>query len=1023
MAVKLKKSSSEIKNELTPSLQTCVNHYLGETTSYRLANPSYFFENTLIKGPLEEFLGRAFEGLCSEGPTVLPLRIGFGFGKTHAQILLLHTILSPDRLPGEVEDVLRRLGWDGTTARETLVLPLDFFEPDPPFPRISKVVRAYADEGTGFFRGGELAEKIEEHKEVLLSGFLESDRFAELTADIASTTGSPILVMIDELGYGFVKRAQKFMEAKKEGKALEEDPLAEVIWLSSFLTALAGRSEREHFPLVIIYAWAEQDAETLRYYAAEDEKINNTLGIVRSEVVERLSRYTGGMEEGPLGLNPDDMLDIAIFRTLDFPEDEAERIAEQIANTAVTYGAISPSERSSFIREIRRHYPLSPALARALKKFARREELPGAEHVRSAIYTLSLVAERALRNDPRSPLIDVKHMSLEEACFLGHMGDIRGDWASVVRDLTEAIDSAEPRIKGLCEHIAKLILAKAATANAFEIERAQDMSRAPVYGLTEKEIICSLICTTPADKVGEPISALKEALSYLVSRSGRIEERIIDGERFFFPALLGTVFGRLRVYLADERKAAERDKLEYLKRSRLLNDVLSNVKVEGCSIYRLDFDLLGDPGELRAKVGKSLNEPHPAFILIEPWNASLSRETRSRGFNGLISELIKEMNKAEYVDTVGRPHYLIVLTPNIEEARLEELLQPLIEYEAATRFLDYLEKEEDIRREMLNKALSSAAVKRVRLTKRDVERIIRERVRQEIQAAWNAAHSIKLRAAREAALKFLNLFDRYVAYDFSNRAFTLQSLSQQIKAAQGKLGEIKDPSQCADVIGAFFNSIVGVRYVRDVTSLEEAVQRALEERVRHELFEPLNLEELVESFIQGAYEVLPLRGELIRDAIHRMNGFSFDLPEKTVTVNIDGGRISFEVEEKPTVPPPPPPPPPPPIEGEERKVEKFTLHDLSRNEAVELGRLIKEGRVEVKTVTAELEGGGVSGALRIEGNFKPLTSVLNALSSIAQNYDASLRISVSLVKEMDEEELKEILGNLAGKCDASVESS
>lgn len=1014
MAVKLKKSSGEIKSELTPSLRVCVNHYLGESTGEKLANPSYFFQNTLIKGPLEDFLRTVFRGFSSTGPTVLPLRIGFGFGKTHAQILLLHAMLAFNRLPEEAEEVLRRMGWNEEIAAKAIVLPLDFFHLDPPFPWIAKVLRAHADEGTEFFRNKEVAHKIDEHKDSLLGGFLESDRLAELLSDIALNTDSPVVIMVDEFGYGFVKRVERFIEARRQDKVPEKDPLAEIVWLSSFLTSLASRSEREGFPLVIIYAWAEQDAETLRYYAAENERVNNILGIVRGEVLERLSRYTGGMEEGPLGLNPDDMLDIAIFRVLDVEEGEAERTAEQIAGIAEAYGAISPSERGAFTRAIRRHYPLSPAFARALRKFARREELPGAEHVRSAIYSLSLAAERAFRDDPRSPLIDVKHLSFEEACFLGHMGDLRGDWASLLSDLIETVDSSEPRIKMLCEHVAKLILAKAATANVLDIERAQDPSRAPVYGLTEREIISSIICTTPADKVSDSISMVKEALSYLVSRSGRIEERVIEGERFYFPAIFGTVFGRLRVYLADEGKTAEKEGIEYLKRSKLLNELLSSVRVEGCSIFRLDLNILRDPKGLRLRIGSSLNDPHPAFVLIEPWSESLSKEMEvKKRFETLASHLITEMNQMDYVEALSRPNYLILLLPNIERSRIEELLQPLIEYEATTKFLDYLEKEEDIRREMLNKALSTAAVKRVKLNRRDVERIIRERVRQEIEAAESAAHSIRLRAAREAVLKFLKLFDRYIAYDLSSRAFTLQSLSQQFTAAQGRLEEIKDPSQCADAMGAFFNGIVGVRYVRDVSSLEGIVQRIFEERVNHDLLDSLSVDELVESFVQGAYEILPLNGELIKDAIYRMSGFSFDLVDKRITVRVEDGKISFEevkIEkeeeeggetEEGGFPPP-------------RKIVRgFSFQALSRDRAVELANLIKEGKVSAKSVAAELKGENIGGTLRFEGDFKPLTAAFNALSSIALNYRANLKISVSLERETEEEELREILGDLA----------
>jgi len=1020
--VKLKKRPDELKGELTPSLEVCVRHYLGEPTPFPLANPFYFFENTLLRGPLEFFVRNVTEGLTRNGPTVLPLRIGFGFGKTHAQILLLHAFLGSDRLPPEAKDTLREVGWDESLAQKVLVLPLDFFNLEPPFPRLAEVVRAYADGGTSFHRSSQIAEKVGEHSSALLSGFLESDKFADIIANIASETKSCLLVMIDELGYGFVKRAQRYLEAKEHGKPLEEELLNQAVWLASFLTSLSELSNRQGIPLIVVYAWAEQDAETLRLFAAKDETISNVLETVRLYLDERLGRYTGGIGEGALGFSLEDMVDIAIFRVLDVPKGAGEEPSERLGDGAVAHGALTPGEKGAFVRSLRKHYPLSPFLVSALKKFARREELPGAEHVRSAIYALALAAERALSQDPNSPLIDVKHMSLEEACFLGHMGDLRQDWASVLAEVSEAIDNADPRMKGLCEHIAKHILAKAATANVFEIERAQDISGASKYGTTSGDIALSLICTTPLEKVGEVLSSSREALEHLISRSGRIEERIIDGERYLFPAVLGTVFSRLRYFLADERKMATEDRLGYLMRSSLLSEVLGNVGIEGCTIYRIGFELLEDPHELRNRIEKSISEPHPAFVIVEPWDTLFAKQLQERrSFVSLASHIVDKMNRTEYVEALGRPFYLIALLPNLEESVVEELVQPLIEYEAAKKFMGYLEREEDVRREMMERALSSAAVKRVRLSRRDVRRIIEQKARLEIEAAAGATHSIMTRAARDTAVKFLNLYSQYIVYDLSNRAFVLQDLSKQI--SQGTIGEIEDPSKAADAIGTFFNVIVNSRYVRDIEKLEDVVSKDIEERVNRGMFEPLKVSELTESLIQGAYELIPLSGTLARTAVERMDGTSFELDDKKVTVLVEDDTISFEVTKKPEEIPVGPTPVGiteesrrPTIYEEVKLVKNFSLLNLSRDEMSSLAQLIREQeQIKVNAVTVKIDGEKVKGTLDVKEDFKSITAVFNAISAIAGRYGAELNVSVSLKESIKEEELRDILGDLAEK--------
>lgn len=673
----------------------------------------------------------------------------------------------------------------------------------------------------------------------------------------------------------------------------------------------------------------------------------------------------------------------------------------------------------------------------ALKKLARRDELPGAEHVRSAIYTVALATENALKSDPLSPLVDVKHLGLEEAVFLGQMGDVTHDWSSLVAELRDAVNNAEPRLKALCEHICKLVLSKAATANVLEIERAQDLVQARRYGVTHEEIILSLVSTTPPNELGEVIGKVKEATQFLVTYSGRIVKRTVDGTTFLFPTVFGTVLSRLNILRVDEENAAK-DKFSYLQRSRLLNELTATIQTDGFSFYRLDeFELLLNPRELRKRL-PSLNEPLPTLVFVDPWLPSyLQWWNRYGGFESLVRFLLEKMNETEYVDAIGHARYLLVFLPNLQETLLDNLLLPLVDYEAAQKFLNYLENAEEILRETLERALSTAAVKRVKLTKRDVERIIREKVQTERQIAKNIAVSTSLRAAREAALRFLALYDQFIAYTSDGStppSFQLQTLPFQTDV-QKKLEGIQSPQDCAAAINAFFASIINRYYTRNAEALERAVYQSLEERVRKRLWDSLNVDDLVESFVQGTQGILPLSGSLIRDIIHRMHGTKFDIPGYSIKVIIHDKTIEFSVEEveegrEGTHPPLPPISYPIPEGGPESGrviapttpvVAQVTLSNLTRAEALALAELLKEEQLPTRSLKVILRGDAVSGDLTITSHFRNLTPVFNALSAVSQHLKASLTVIVSLKEAMTENEVKERLGSLAERVSVEKE--
>lgn len=162
----LKTSPEELKAELTPAFTKIIEAFLSRAVEEPLANSVHFFEKkTLLerKGPLDRFLTNVFNGLRRPGPTILPLRMGFGFGKTHAEILLLHATLSFRELPELTKQALRDMGWSEELASKIIVIPIDFYVKEHPSVALRRVMKAYADRRARFWRGGNLAEEVKKY--------------------------------------------------------------------------------------------------------------------------------------------------------------------------------------------------------------------------------------------------------------------------------------------------------------------------------------------------------------------------------------------------------------------------------------------------------------------------------------------------------------------------------------------------------------------------------------------------------------------------------------------------------------------------------------------------------------------------------------------------------------------------------------------------------------------------------------------------------------------------------------------
>ena len=998
---KPKARPQELKAELTPAFSKIIEAFQRKAIEERLASPGYFFEVTYLErgGPLELFLKRVLDGLRRPGPTILPLRTGFGFGKTHAEILLLHSTLSAEELPERAKDALRNAGWDEELARNTLVLPVDFYAVEQhPVAFLRNILRAYTSKTTCFWRDEIVERRVKERD---FDGVEVSSDFAREVVGLARACDAPLLVIVDELGWGFRKRVEDYVQGKDFAS------LSQITWLTSFLSNLAGRSEREGVPLVIVYAFAEQDERVIEYYAEVNEDVRNYWGIAKVDLFEKLARYTGGVTATALGLNPDDMIKIATFRTIS-PLEAVDKagIARTLANLVVTFTEFG--DRAGVEGLLGSYYPLSPFMVYALRKLARLEDLPGTEFVRSAIYLLAQAAERALDRDWHSPTIDIKHLELEEACFLGNLGDVQKDWAGLVTELATAIKGASENLIEACEHVAKVVLSKGATSRILTLLRIEDKSQAKKYGTTLEELQLATLLTSRLEEASEALGLTKRAVDYLLGTSSSIEERRIEDATFLFPAITGTILSKLRDFEFEERARLSREPIDYLRTSRLLSLITSNLGSEKASIFLADLGQVEDPEELVKLAGSALSEPRPGIVLLNPHDRALAQRVQRDGYSVVVSDIAARLNEEAFVKAVSRPLYLVLLVPNLSRERLKPLLESLATYEAAEKFLSYLREEEEVVDELVSRITTLDAVKRLKLSPRELRKSIAEKVKKEIGVARDVAERNKLRSAREAAKRFIALYG-VVAYDLKSKKFASVDVERLFARATERVEEVRDPKMCADGLNAFIDGIVETRFVSSVDKLEAIVKEYARRRVEAGQLGGVEVADVIESLIQGSFDVVPIDYGVARNAVERLSGSAFDLLDKSVTAVVSEERIRFEVAEKvpePTLPSYPPPAPP-----VVEKINELELFGVPSTEILGLRGVVKslEGEIDTLVISLREKDGRSLGTIAIRKKF---ADTIGPLTALARILDAEGDFRILLKTSKDKDGVTSLLGPL-----------
>ncbi|HEW89892.1 MAG TPA: hypothetical protein ENG43_00930, partial [Candidatus Bathyarchaeota archaeon] len=538
---RLKATYKEIKGELTPSLGKVIDSWMGYPVPTRFRDPEYVYESTCLTEPLKSFIGGVAEALSIGQPSGGPLERAFGFGKTHAMILLWHLLNSDLALRHEE---FAELGLTEELVKSTLVLGMDFTE-EKPFSKLVEQLKAYADVS------GPAAE-VKDHRLVMATSSVLGERrigpemsshdMARLLVDVLvryrERGGRPrLLLLIDELGYGASLKLKAYCE---EGR---EELYAEVSKLIDFLEHLYAELERAAVPSVVIWAIADQDRraiEALRDRHYGDELLRRRIEAVLKSLdvlSERYRRGTGGRSVAAFSYSPRHAIEIARFRVLkpvegaDVEAASKELLAdiEALADQINIRGEFEAKKRSLEI-----YYPFSPGLVALMMKVMRPEDVPGTEFVRSLIALAAEAAERALREEPTSSFtIGVRHLELHKVACVGLLKDLAHAWASFISDVEHALEAIPEELRKVALHISKLVAAKGITVVLPDLLETKDKDTIANYGVSLDEIQLDLLASYETSEALKAIEKIMDAIEYLKAESGRIDEREVDGAKYY----------------------------------------------------------------------------------------------------------------------------------------------------------------------------------------------------------------------------------------------------------------------------------------------------------------------------------------------------------------------------------------------------------------------------------------------------------------------------------------------------------
>lgn len=937
---RLKIRPEEIRQELTPSFGMVIRNYLGQSVATRFKDPSYVFNITFMTPSLKRFLEKVIEGL--KMPTVQGMFLvrGFGFGKTHAIILLWHLLNSREGMRSDLAKSLR----SAELASETLVIGVDFskeeepFVKEGPFTQILMQLKALADGRSSEVKDPRLTRAAVEairKTNILDLKSISSKNLAhaiiEVLENYSRLGGRPsFLLLIDELGVGIVRRLRRYIEENNEEEYSEIDKMLNFI--DEIRHGLDGRG----IPALIIIALAEQDERELDSISLEytDKPVvrDKVDGLKKrlSIMKERLSRATGGLlEESVLTYDPEHAINIAKHRVLE------RQTAEKLEEEFISYLALQARHYNlqkvldDYKEQIRAYYPLSPSMVWLLRKILNPTDAPKTEYVRAVIYILAEAAENALTYEPEKALaIGAKHTSLARVAAVDLMAELETDWANVLSDIEHSLKTINPELRETAEIIAKQILAKGATADVRALVEVEDPKNLRRYGVTPEEIQLDVITVSPPEDAMKSIERFRGAIEALKWHSARIEEREYNEQKYYVPSLTKTVYDKLVTFVQEEKRNAEKTyKPLYLQQagvSGLFHNLKANVrstkeapKESDVMVLLKDYNTVGNIDALinDAEIRDCQNKGFLSIIVVPPWDNFLFDELylRNTNYEALLSNIAQKLQSSVITGKILHPLHLIILLPNINQEKISKLIDDLlVPYAAIKKFLKYLEDKKGIiseyvsrYREMIRKRLPRRLAEFIDEKQIEIELV--RKLEPQIEKAKNSAHTRLIKLCRELSVATVGLYEKVVYYNIQDQKFdSSRSLTELFikadKEAEKREKDKKDDiSNYSSIMNTFFREVISLTgFNWDTKALGEALYKYY--RTEIETGEPRKsdrINEIVENMLLGTYGLKPLSSKVARDAIKELHERVIETRGKRVKLLVDEkqGLIKFEVEE------------------------------------------------------------------------------------------------------------------------------
>ena len=915
--------------ELTPSFGKIIESDLEGRIYGPIVSSEYVIRHTCFTSSLVRFLSQVSNALGERGVTPLPLVKGFGYGKTHAIILLwyLYTSMDETMVEGRIRKVLGEANYSNEVASNTIVLACDVSNlKRSPLSTFFRVLRAQIDpEGLGRLKSHELRSVLEE----TLPSRSEEERyvtkmseFLELIVEIGKELNKlgkrfRLLVLVDELGFGTLKRLRRYFEKGEESYVEEINNLIDLLLeLPSELS-----SSLKDFSLIIVYAIANQDLRDLeaefkfRLGKGEEDRASIAEGFLNKlkGLEDRILRYTGGHIVTAYSLSPEENLQIATYRILDPMEGVEDRKLSSINEISTLLSQLNlfekPGEREGIISKIDNAYPLSPDLVDLLLKSQNDREIPRTGYLRTAITLLREAARRCLIEEPESPLIGVRHLDLKRASLIDFMGDFSMDWFHVVEDLDHGVKTIEERneeLAYLAGHIAKILLSKGITGNiGLLLELSENSAR---YGTTLDEIQLSVIATAPPKNRANELELIPEALEELGSSSRRIRRAEISGEEFLFPAIIiRSVYAKLDEYLKAENEDMSSRMVSYVccDRDTIIKDLLNKARAgtKGYAVELVDLEDLLNATELNREIGNYFEEGYPIIAMVPPWSLSLDKKVREVGYLNLLNQISEELNRMSLEGKIARPSFLIVLIPNMIELRA--FAENLAAYRAHMRFLSYLKEKGKIVEEQFKNLQERAREKRLESYLKDRKTAIKSALLKEVEDAGRFASRKLVEYSRKIVASLLSLYETPIFYQISAEGIGkfIVPLEYRISGDQidQKLKRVEEREllQYSDMVGNFFRLVLDqVGFERNKKTIANAVLRKLKETFEEGvMYKELIFTDFVESLLSGAiYGIRPICYDLAEESVLSLEKKVISLLDREIIIHVNkaSNRILFE---------------------------------------------------------------------------------------------------------------------------------